>query len=629
MRIGFIEPHLARDGAVRRMVEFANRLTDRGHHVTFYVPRDQSLTCTWLPMRAGVRPLPDGFDDELDVVCFHHEHQWHLLDRFTRARRRVYYVHHGQRRSRDALIAPVDLQLATSNWTADRVEEVTAHRPIVMVGGVNRDTFHPFDLPERHRILCTGDRERPWKGTDTVKDAGRILAIPVAGFGRKELTQAALGRIYASTEVFAVGSWFEGFGQPGLEALACGVPLVTTDNGGCREYAVDGETALLVPPRDAPAMAEALRRVLDDRPLARTLVANGLEVVARDFDWDERTDALAEVLDGIVADPAPVPLGGRPEPHPSPELSIVTLQWNGLGYTQRMVESVRAHTDVPYELIVVDNGSDWEAASYAESAADHVVLNSENRGFSAGMNQGLEMAKGDFVAFCNNDIVVPPGWASRLLETARSRSRAGIVVPAVTSARNLNTVRAEPGTAVDPLPPFSSAPSAVVYVMPTDLIRSLGGWSERYAVASGEDLDLAFSVWVNDLDIVFDSRVLVDHVGKVTASGLDDWRGLWLRNRQLFLDIWGGDGEVPQLDTCDPERFERNRQTARAAAGWMRRFFAERDKRLPMVPTSRARAVAGQVAQRARPAWDVVWPMLPPKVAQSIRRRTKRLGGLH
>jgi hypothetical protein len=35
------------------------------------------------------------------------------------------------------------------------------------------------------------------------------------------------------------------------------------------------------------------------------------------------------------------------------------------------------------------------------------------------------------------------------------------------------------------------------------------------------------------------------------------------------------------------------------------------------------------VAQRARPAWDVVWPMLPPKVAQSIRRRTKRLGGLH
>src|SRR3954468_2737076 len=290
MRIGFIEPHLERDGAVRRMVEFANRLTDRGHNVTFYVPDDRALTCTWLPMRAGVRPLPDGFGDELDVVCFHHEAQWHLLDRFTRARRRVYYVHQGQRRSREALTAPVDLQLATSGWTADRVEEVTGNRPIVMVGGVNRDTFHAYDLPKRHRIMCTGDRERPWKGTDTVKEAGSILGIPVAGFGRKQLTQNALGRTYASTEVFAVGSWFEGFGQPGLEALACGVPLVTTDNGGCREYAVDGETALVVPPKDAPAMAAALRRVLDDRDLAATLVANGLDLVARDFDWESRTD---------------------------------------------------------------------------------------------------------------------------------------------------------------------------------------------------------------------------------------------------------------------------------------------------------------------------------------------------
>ena len=48
----------------------------------------------------------------------------------------------------------------------------------------------------------------------------------------------------AAARVFAVGSWFEGFCQPGLEALACGTSLVTTDNGGCREYAVHEETTL-------------------------------------------------------------------------------------------------------------------------------------------------------------------------------------------------------------------------------------------------------------------------------------------------------------------------------------------------------------------------------------------------
>ena len=145
--------------------------------------------------------------------------------------------------------------------------------------------------------------------------------------------------------------------------------------------------------------------------------------------------------------------------------------------------------------------------------------------------------------------------------------------------------------------------------MPTALIRALGGWSERYAVASGEDLDLAFSVWVNDLDIVFDSRVLVDHVGKVTASGLDDWRGLWLRNRQLFLDVWGGRGEVPQLDTCDPERFARNRETARGVVGWMSRFFNERDQRLPMVPD--------QLRQAGRRA---SWRSGPDRPGTSCRR---------
>ena len=611
------------------MVEFANRLTDRGHSVTFYVPADQPPTCRWMPLRAGVRPMPEGFADELDVICFDHESQWHVLDRFASARRRVFYATHGKPGSRTAWSAPVDLQLANSGWTADRVAEATGHRPVVVLGGVNRDTFHPQDRPKRHRILCTGDQVRAWKGTATVEEAGRILGVAVAGLSAKDMKEADLAREYAAAEVFAVGSWYEGFGQPALEAMASGVPLVTTDNGGSREYAHDGETALVVPPRDASAMADGLRRVLDDRDLRSRLSANALELVAREFDWDDRTDHLAEVLDGVVADPSPAPIGQRPQPHPNPELSIVTLQWNGMAHTRRMVESVRANTDVPYELIIVDNGSEWEAASYACSAADRVIANPENRGFATGMNQGLEMAKGDYIAFCNNDIVMPPGWAGTLLETARRHPKGGIIVPAVTSARNRNTVRSEPGKTVRALPPFSSPPSAVVYVMPTALIRSLGGWSERYAVASGEDLDLAFSVWVNDLDIVFDSRVLVDHVGKVTASGLDDWRGLWLRNRQLFLDVWGGRGEVPQLDTCDPERFARNRETARGVVGWMSRFFHERDQRLPMVPTSSAKRVAGQVAQRARPAWDVVSPRLPAGLARSIRRRIRRLGGMH
>jgi glycosyltransferase involved in cell wall biosynthesis/GT2 family glycosyltransferase len=622
------------------MVEFANRLITRGHDVAFYLPDHQDPRCFWMRCDAQVRPLSSGFHDELDIVLFNDERQWHLLERFVRARRRIFYALHyarlyGKEGSWESIRAAVDLQLANSNWTADQICAEIGYRPRVQLGGVDRDIFRPYGGRKRYPVLCSGGDGRPWKGTDTVLAAGRLLHIPVERYAHKDLEQVALGREYDAAEVFAVGSWFEGFGQPGLEALACGVPLVTTDNGGCREYAADEETALVVPPREPEGMAAAIRRLLDDRELAAKLVANGLDVVARDFDWERRTDEFAEILDGVSAGTALAPPPRHPEPPTDPELSIVVLAWDNLEYTQQFVESARRHTDVSYELIVVDNGSDWEAAGYARAAADHAVLNEQNLGFARGMNQGLAAAHGKYVAFCNNDTILPKRWASLLLETARRHERAGIVVPALTAARSAVTVRSEPRHEVETLPPFSAPPGAVVYVMKTDLVRQLGAWDERYEIASGEDVDLAFTVWVNDLDIIYDQRVLVDHVGKGSASRLEDWRALWARNRRRFFDKWGGDGVVPRFDTCDPERYARNRATARAVAGWMERYFVLRDRPPTLARRVRRslrrwgsagrRHIGGRVSRWGRAGWRRLRWRLPPAAAGRMRRVGKRL----
>jgi GT2 family glycosyltransferase len=362
-------------------------------------------------------------------------------------------------------------------------------------------------------------------------------------------------------------------------------------------------------------MAAALRRLLDDDELARKLAANGLDVVDRDFDWERRTDELAEVLDGVVARPAAAPLVARPEP-PDPVVSVVVLAWDNLVATQRFVESLRRHTDVPYEAVIVDNGSEWEAANYAAAAADRAVLNPENLGFARGMNQGLAAARGEYVAFCNNDTELPAGWASRLLATARANERAAIVVPAFTAARHEGFVRTVPGTAVETLPPFSAPPPAIVYLMRTEQARALGGWGEEYEIASGEDLDLCFKVWTNDLDIVFDTGVLVEHEGKGSASRLDDWEGLWAANRERFLDKWSGDGAVPFLGTCSEERFARNREVARGAAGWMRQYFRNRDA----LQRRRLRRPHVRVARLTRRSWLRIRPHLPAPVSDSVSR---------
>ncbi len=329
LRVGFIEPHVRRYGGIRRVVEFSNRLVARGHQVTFYLPDDQVLNCTWMRCDAAIKTLSSGFADPLDIIVFNHEPHWHLLDRFENARRRIFYALHYSRTyqkagSWESIRTPVDLQLANSNWTADQIETEIGSRPVVQLGGANREVFHPYGGAKKYPILSVGDSHRAWKGHETILEAGRMLDLPVEAYAPKDLSQADLGREYDAASVFVVGSWFEGFCQPGLEAIACGVPLVTTDNGGCREYAIDGETALVVPPRDPVAMANAIRRLLNDEVLAKQLVTNGLDLVERDFDWERRTDELAEVLDGVSAGTALAP----PPPWPDAARRARSCRWS-------------------------------------------------------------------------------------------------------------------------------------------------------------------------------------------------------------------------------------------------------------------------------------------------------------
>jgi glycosyltransferase involved in cell wall biosynthesis len=76
------------------------------------------------------------------------------------------------------------------------------------------------------------------------------------------LAEDDLARVVAGAAALALPSWYEGFGLPALEALACGTPVVAADLPALRE--VLGDQAELVPPGDADALAGALARVLDD-----------------------------------------------------------------------------------------------------------------------------------------------------------------------------------------------------------------------------------------------------------------------------------------------------------------------------------------------------------------------------
>ena len=77
----------------------------------------------------------------------------------------------------------------------------------------------------------------------------------------------------------------EGFGLVLIEAMAAGIPVVATDAPGIRNVATHNSTALLVPIANAPALASAIREVLDNRQLRKRLIAAASSEVARRFTW--------------------------------------------------------------------------------------------------------------------------------------------------------------------------------------------------------------------------------------------------------------------------------------------------------------------------------------------------------
>ena len=92
-------------------------------------------------------------------------------------------------------------------------------------------------------------------------------------------------KAYAAIDVLVLPSDAEGFGLVLIEAMAAGVPVIGTNVDGIRDVIRDGETGLLVPPRDPPALAAAITRISEDGALRQRLVANALVDVQQRFAW--------------------------------------------------------------------------------------------------------------------------------------------------------------------------------------------------------------------------------------------------------------------------------------------------------------------------------------------------------
>jgi glycosyltransferase involved in cell wall biosynthesis len=149
---------------------------------------------------------------------------------------------------------------------------------------------------ERHADLVVVGQPRDGSLVPaTIERLGLEGAVTIAGV----VDNLRMVELYAEAEVAVVPSLYEGFSLPAVEAMACGLPLVTTTGGALPE--VVGDCALLVPPNDPSALAAAIVRALDGADLRARLGAAGRARVLDRFTWRATAEATVDVYRDVIS----------------------------------------------------------------------------------------------------------------------------------------------------------------------------------------------------------------------------------------------------------------------------------------------------------------------------------------
>jgi glycosyltransferase involved in cell wall biosynthesis len=200
------------------------------------------------------------------------------------------------------------LVICPSRALESAARELGAREVRVIPSGVEvpETVAEPAEPPE---VLFAG-RLSPEKGILELVEAARDLNLVVAGDGPLRprvpgalgfVPHGELGPLYERAAVVACPSHREGFGVVCAEAMAYGRPVVAGAVGGLLDLVVDGETGLLVPPRDVGALRGALERLLGDAELRRRLGAAARERIKERFAWPAVTDATIAAYEEALA----------------------------------------------------------------------------------------------------------------------------------------------------------------------------------------------------------------------------------------------------------------------------------------------------------------------------------------
>lgn len=300
----------------------------RQHAHEFDIVHDNQSLC-WELLRLQARGVPV-------VATIHHPIARDLEIALAATPRRVDRMllrrWHGFLGMQNRVVAQLRHIVTVSEAARQDISECFACPPErihVIHNGIDTDTFYPEpgSEPVPGRLMATASADAPLKGLTYLLQAlarirrsrpdvhlqvlGKLrpdgdTARQLAALGltdavtfRSGLDEHAVRGMYAQAQIAVVPSVYEGFGLPAGEAMACGVPVVSTTGGALPE--VVGDAGVLVPVRDAEALANAITDLLDDAPRRAALAVAGKARIRSMFSWDRAAELLTSRYRAILA----------------------------------------------------------------------------------------------------------------------------------------------------------------------------------------------------------------------------------------------------------------------------------------------------------------------------------------
>ncbi len=374
------------------------------------------------------------------------------------------------------------------------------------------------------------------------------------------------------------------------EALAHGLPVVSTTIGAEGMELKHGENVLIA---DTPGeFASQIAALYGRQTLWEQLSVRGKETVQEKWSPERVYDILEATLRAVAESKPGVsrkrvgetvkserPIVGLPGKAKALSSIIIPAKDNW-EYTRLCLDSLVRYADVPYELIIVDNGSlaaledplkNWKTKN-KETRLKYIRSN-KNLGFAGGCNRGLQVAAGDFIFILNNDTVITPRFFSTLLKPLKGSAEVGITGPVSNFVAGAQQIAADklrynnPDEAdIEKIAGYANkickkfkgrvTPTTnlvgLCLAMKKEVIQRIGGFDERFYPGNFEDVDFCVRALLQGFKLMICQDAFLYHFGNRTFhSGKEDYRQCLEENLAKFLKKWDLNEVKSEKDLID------------------------------------------------------------------------------